>query len=76
MSSRKVWEPFRSVNCSVIGKEVSGEIRVLIYLGAARKDSPPVPTGEMECSGADECVVDDKKSGCPIFNAFCANLKT
>lgn len=76
MSSRKVWEPFRSVNCSVVGKEVSGEIRVLVYLDAERKNSPPVPTGEMECSGAGECGVEDKEAGCPVFKAFCANLKT
>ena len=76
MSSKKGWEPFSSVFCPEIKKSVSGEIQVLIHVDTARKESQPVPTGKMECSGESECRIVDKKSGCPVFNSFCAFLKT
>ena len=68
MSSRKVWEPFRSVFCPVLKKEVSGEVQVLVHLNTARKESPPIPTGRMESDGSSECGVEP--ADCPIFKAF------
>jgi hypothetical protein len=76
MASKKVWEPFRSVFCQKIKKSVSGEIQVLIHIDTARKESKPTPTGMMDCSGESECRVVNKEDGCPIYESFCAFLKS
>jgi hypothetical protein len=76
MASRKVWEPFESVFCQKIMKSVSGEIQVLIHTDTSRRESKPTPTGMMDCSGESECRVVNKEKDCPIFQAFCAFLKS
>ena len=67
MSSKKVWEPFRTVYCPEIKKGVSGKVQVSIHENTARIKDKREPV-RIECSGAGECGVEP--TDCPIFKTF------